>query len=49
MVNKDYHYGTGNVGKCLGPIRRPRGHTKNGGKILWTYVSQSISNVLCIL
>jgi len=41
-------YGMGIVGKCLGPALS-KGPTKDGYKIFWAYVSQSVGNVLCLL
>ena len=41
-------YGLGTVGKCLGPTTS-KGPTKDGCKICWTDVSQSVTNGLCIV
>jgi len=41
-------YGLGTVGKCLGPTTSKR-PTKDGCKICWTDVSQSVTNGLCIV
>jgi len=41
-------YGLGNAGKCLGTTTS-KGPTKDGCKIFWTYVIQSVTNVLCIV
>ena len=41
-------YGTGNTGKCLGPTTS-KGSTKDGSKFFEHDVSQSISNVICIV
>ena len=41
-------YGIGIVGKCLGPTMS-KGSTKDGCKTFWTYVSQSVTNVVCII
>jgi len=42
-------YGTGIVGKCLAHDVEWSGSTKDGCKIFWTYVSQPVTNALCIV
>jgi len=40
-------YGIGIVGKCLG-LTTSKGPTKDGYKIFWKYVNQSVSSVGCM-